>query len=1518
MPCRHIAGESISMSCFSLHDFEQLLTGQLAQDKQARLDRHLLSCDSCRDQLASISEDLELAARISVGFGQLAAEREGGSRGGGVSLSQLTWPLSLKESTDIQVGGDESAPVDREDAAKNQERDQEFLRRLGERFPMKDFLQEEQELGETPRCDPAPTEIRFPNIPGLVLDRLLGEGGMGIVYQAYDDRLRRTVAVKLLRRVSRSRSLATRLRREAEAAARLSHPNVVQVYATGEFDELPFVVMGYVRGGTLDDRLQGQPQPPRASAHIVRLLAEAVEFAHQRGVIHRDIKPRNILLDCFAANVANASWEEITPKIADFGLAKLQDDENGATHSGQMIGTPAYAAPEQLQSARRVLPDSQPKTLEGLEKMPEEVSVGPTADIYSLGVLLYQMLTGRPPLQAEDLLRTIKLVLDVEPMPPKRLQPEVPVDLQTICLRCLAKDPRQRYASAGALADDLRRFLNGEPILATPPSPFGRLWRWALRNRLLATMEAVAAVLLTLLMASAVAGLLIYKAKSNQLQLTNGKLESAIDDQKKLVGQLENSVEQIAIAREMAERQAEMARAEEAAAQQQRERADRAAADSLLLAELAKVSAQRAANENYMSLIAAANLSLQYSELRLLRDYLQLCVPGAGESDRRGWEWDFLNGIRGGELARWDLSSVLNSTLSPCQLVYSPDGHWLALAARPHWMASIGAILLWNAHEMRLVSQVEFDNAPDWQNLEFSEDGSSLLAVGLESKVLRAWTLPGLKADSNLSKPVDREFNFIIQNFLGNRLPGRIGIVYSRKPDSPDPPSFLEHPLATVGAVRNDGKVAVTADEYGRILIWRTSTRQQSHQLLSETRPILAVGLSPVAPFAVTIAHDRVLRLWDLSRYGSQIPIRISPIAEPILGASPSPTSLPDIAIVIPKANRSVANMRPELIDFAFSQDETRLERVRLAPASGVLLDGADAVTGETIRQRWLENAECVLGDHESTYLSDDGTRFAVPLQGSQIAILVGETATKRIQSLVIAKDGPIERHWLSPNGKWVAAVCKDQRVIQLWNAETGERLMSLGPPVAAEMAPMERPVVTFDRWRDRIAIHYGNAGVSVVPLPSGPRYDGIAAGVAGPPAVCAFDARGYLLAIPSSNNQHVALIDIRDPTAIPAPAFLSASGTGRQSNVVAMAFSPSTSQPRLATTTISGDVHLWNPDERRLILRLQATEGQLNKHWRRMRWSRTGRKLAIDGSAGVVDIWEAPNPRDVGTLAQQTSLTVTLPAEAETASQQVARQLSPGAVSAEASPTSHNHLAKMLRQATVRGLLAEMEAVGRVSVDLRQMHFSHLRREQDEQVRMAYEQSRLANSLPPALRADLGFIFAMRGEWKQAVEQWRFNAAPGTERTPETRELAYTTARRILASDIPLEELQKLFPEFHELEMEKQRIDSREDPKLWRAVLEKSLAIDPADPIAARDLAKVLLPDLPKEVSENARRVLLDASNPRYTPFTLLAAARFIMGDYPVAAKMLDNDPPDLSAEEQQLRDMLRQMLKEQNPSKP
>ncbi len=282
----------------------------------------------------------------------------------------------------------------------------------------------------------ATTVARPELVAGFEILSELGHGGMGIVYKARHLRLKRLVALKVIRydRHSNREDLA-RFQIEAEVVARLNHPNIVRIYEIGTARDVPYVALELLEGGTLKDRLAGNPQPLRETAKLLSTLARAVHAAHAAGVLHRDIKPSNVLFD-----------HEGTPKIADFGLAKRLDVEDGETITGQVIGTPSYMAPEQAQGWAR--------------------EIGHAVDIYSLGAILYEMLTGRPPIKGETQAETLRLVIEEDPVTPSHLRPKVSFDLETICLKCIARDPQKRYASALALADDLDRFLEGEPVLA--------------------------------------------------------------------------------------------------------------------------------------------------------------------------------------------------------------------------------------------------------------------------------------------------------------------------------------------------------------------------------------------------------------------------------------------------------------------------------------------------------------------------------------------------------------------------------------------------------------------------------------------------------------------------------------------------------------------------------------------------------------------------------------------------------------------------------------------------------------------------------------------------------------------------------------------------------------------------------------------------------------------------------------------------------------------------------------------
>jgi serine/threonine-protein kinase len=278
----------------------------------------------------------------------------------------------------------------------------------------------------------------LPVLPGYEVQSVLGHGGMGVVYQARHMRLGRTVAVKmLLAGAAATEEEKERFLREARAVAALRHPNIVAVHDVGEVHGRPFFTMEFVAGGGLAQKLAGTPQPARQAAALLVTLADAVQVAHQGGIVHRDLKPGNVLLDA-----------DGTPRVTDFGLARRLDGDRELTLSGAPIGTPSYMAPEQARGDR--------------------AAIGPATDVYALGAILYEVLTGRPPFCLETSAATIQQVAVAEPVPPARLNPRAPRDLQTICLKCLTKEPKRRYPSAAALAEDLRRFERGEPIKARP------------------------------------------------------------------------------------------------------------------------------------------------------------------------------------------------------------------------------------------------------------------------------------------------------------------------------------------------------------------------------------------------------------------------------------------------------------------------------------------------------------------------------------------------------------------------------------------------------------------------------------------------------------------------------------------------------------------------------------------------------------------------------------------------------------------------------------------------------------------------------------------------------------------------------------------------------------------------------------------------------------------------------------------------------------------------------------------
>jgi serine/threonine protein kinase len=320
------------------------------------------------------------------------------------------------------------------------------------------------------------------------IERVLGQGGFGIVYLARDPLLGRKVALKVPRlHAQASEPLRERFRREARATAALEHPNIVLIHETGEVGPLCYIAFAYCEGPSLAQWLRDSPAPLscRVAAQIVAQLADAMHYSHSRGVLHRDLKPTNVLLFPTSPTVSGEDALPFVPRIVDFGLARLVEEELEATGSSAVIGTPLYMAPEQALC--------RPET------------VGPAADIYALGAILYELLIGHPPFTGSGPLDVLDQVRHLEPTPVRKIRPDVPIDLETICIRCLQKRPAERYSSAQSLADDLGRYLAGQSIVAKPVSVWHRVLHVCEQSQRineagLAVIVAHAAVILSMLM----------------------------------------------------------------------------------------------------------------------------------------------------------------------------------------------------------------------------------------------------------------------------------------------------------------------------------------------------------------------------------------------------------------------------------------------------------------------------------------------------------------------------------------------------------------------------------------------------------------------------------------------------------------------------------------------------------------------------------------------------------------------------------------------------------------------------------------------------------------------------------------------------------------------------------------------------------------------------------------------------------------------------------------------------------
>jgi WD40 repeat protein len=631
-------------------------------------------------------------------------------------------------------------------------------------------------------------------VAGYEILSTLGRGGMGVVYQARQTKLNRLVALKMILAGGHAGEAdLARFATEAEAIARLQHPNIVQVYEVGAHEGRPFFSLEFCAGGSLDRKLGGTPLPPVEAARLVETLARAMHAAHQANVIHRDLKPANVLL-----------LEDGTPKITDFGLAKKLD-EVGQTQSGAIMGTPSYMAPEQAGGPSK--------------------QMGPAVDVYALGAILYECLTGRPPFKAATALDTLMQVVADEPVPPTQLQSKTPKDLETICLKCLQKEPTKRYASSAALADDLGRFRAGEPIRARPVGRLERVVKWVRRNPAVAGLTA--AVLLVLVAGTLVSTLFAVDARWQANETAREKRQA------------EDNLTRA----EEKEREAVAARRETAGA------------------------LRKAETSLYVNSIALAHREWLGDHVSRAEQALDECPIAL-----RHWEWHYLERLCHREL----LTLPGHEEQYILSVIFSPDGRRVA-SASGNVDGKGSTVKVWDAASGREL-HVLHGTEGIIQRLLFSPDGKRLTTLGLRVQV---WDLAGNKEPRPLPSatvggvrtalsPDEKRLaatdglNIKIQE-LGT---GRIVAVTPAPKTNPrilgvDALSFSNdgRRLASSGQVVQDNMT----EQRSEVVVWDAADGKELHALRGHTGKILGLAFSPDNRRLASSSADGTVKVWDVA-----------------------------------------------------------------------------------------------------------------------------------------------------------------------------------------------------------------------------------------------------------------------------------------------------------------------------------------------------------------------------------------------------------------------------------------------------------------------------------------------------------------------------------------------------------------------------------------------------------------------------------------------------------------------------
>jgi WD40 repeat protein len=1055
-----------------------------------------------------------------------------------------------------------------------------------------------------PQPEPSPTVsgADLPAIPGYEILEQLGRGGMGVVYRARQVRLNRIVALKMIRAGQlTSAAELQRFQREAEAVAELEHPHIVPIYEIGEHAGHPYFSMKLVEGGSLVQHLARLRKDLRAAAQLLATIARAVHHMHQHGILHRDLKPANILLD-----------SQGQPYVADFGLAKRIDGDTCLTQSGVIVGTPSYMAPEQA-GARKGLSTA--------------------VDVYSLGAILYELLTGRPPFRAETPLDTLLQVLEREPERPRALDPRIERDLEIICLKCLQKDPRKRYSNAEALAEELQRFLNGEPIQARSISWGERCVKWAERRPAVAGLAA-AVVLLTMVSI----GLVTWKWRQALVaeQMANKALGEVLDRESQLEQQknLATTAAQLATAKA----------AEAGQAQRDAEAEKENTKKQLLRAETVLCAFQ----------LDSTQRALQDYDLHRAEPLLEDC-----QWNLRGWEYHYL----------WSLSRSRVRTLQ------SPDVSAVALSRDGKLLASAGLIdhqikiKIWDTASGREYFLLK-GHTGLVTSVAFSPDGKRLASASCD-RTVRFWDLTAGQEIIPLRGHTEGETGIAFSPD-GKRLALTREDETVRVWDATSGREILTIKVHTQGrpsvsfravTFSPDGK-CLASTGYQTVTLWDSNTGKEILTFGDHTSPISSVAFSPDGKRLASAggAHQPV-RLWDTAT-GREIPtfkgltgsascVAFSPDGQRLASANQNLVTLWDAS-----TGQRVLTLKgdtTQVIGVVFRPDGKRL----ISASRGGAVRVWD-ITGSEAR---------ILAGHTGVVrivvFNPDGKRLASAGEDQTVKVwdaLTGQLVfdlrghTHKISDLVFSRDGKrlAAAVWIPETGKggvkiWDMTTGREMLPVQehdgkvcnlvfnsdgigltvigwdgttkLWSAATGKETI-LTNRTKAPLNGSDLIGAAFSSDGQRLALTYVDHTVRVLDVTNG--RETLSLGGYGSHVVMRMDKIEYGRRLAFSPGGQLLAATRWDQLSPHVKVWDAGNGKelltlrGHTGQVTSVAFSPD--GRRLVSASVDQTIKVWDTATGQQMLTLKQHSGRVTA----VAFSPDGQRLASSGSDQTVRIWDA------------------------------------------------------------------------------------------------------------------------------------------------------------------------------------------------------------------------------------------------------------------------------------------------------